>query len=33
MKVNTQTDRAKASRDMVLELLLADQPPQRRARP
>jgi formate dehydrogenase major subunit len=32
MKVNTQTDRAKASRDMVLELLVADQPPQDAAR-
>ncbi len=32
MKVNTQTDRAKASRDMVLELLVADQPPREEAR-
>jgi formate dehydrogenase major subunit len=32
MKVNTQTDRAKASRDMVLELLMADQPPRDEAR-
>src|SRR5438093_8540673 len=27
MKVKTQTDRAKAARRMVLELLLTDQPP------
>jgi formate dehydrogenase major subunit len=32
MKVNTQTDRAKASRKMVLELLVTDQPPRDAAR-
>lgn len=32
MKVNTQTDRANASRKMVLELLMADQPPREAAR-
>jgi formate dehydrogenase major subunit len=32
MKINTQTDRARASRKMVIELLMADQPPRDAAR-